>query len=107
MHEARFSPGGRIQLRCRASYAAGSGSDVCCYHTLFMSAQLHWEQLDFHGYLYNYTFNVTNDGQLLGHMAKTKISHDASYLSIQMTVENVPWGYRGKGLQIFNDEKCQ
>ena len=35
---------------------------------------------------------VMNDGQLLGHMVKTEISHDASYLSIQMTAENVPWG---------------
>lgn len=63
-----------------------TASNVHC-HTLFASARLH-----LHGYLHNQTFNVMNDGQLLGHMAKAKISHDASYLSIQMTAENMPWG---------------
>lgn len=87
MHGASLS--GTCQVR------AGTASNAHC-HTLFASARLR-----LHGYLQNQTFNVMNDGQLLGHTAKTKISHDASFLSIQMTAENVPWGCRGGGPSDF------
>lgn len=69
--------------------------------------QFYREQFHFHGCLYNQTFNVTNDGQQLGHMAETKISLDSSFLSIQVTAENVPRGTGTEGgfLQIFTEEK--